>query len=299
MRYKFSFMLKSFFGDFAYAKRLIKTFHKFNKDNIHMFVVVPKNDLDIFQQISPNKNITFLDETSIGVELVNDNSIRGIRPGYINQTLIKIGFWETGLSENYFCIDSDAEFIKNFYLKDFMFDENIPYSVLVEDKDLLVDPEYYATCWIGRENKLNEIKRVLDFKDPRLLTCHGNTTFNIKVLDSFKKNFMEKNKLSYIDIVKISAYEFSWYNFWLQKSETIPIKFKEPFFKTFHLKKQHLDSINKGITINDISRGYLGIIINSNFSRDYGLISYDTERPYTRSFGSYLKAIKRRVFNYK
>ena len=125
-------MLKSFSDDLAYAKRLIQSFHKFNKDNIHMFVVVPKDDVKIFQQIENQNNISILDETSIGLELVTDNSVGGIRPGYINQELIKLGFWETRLCDNYLCIDSDSEFIKHFYINDFMYDKVTPYSVLIE-----------------------------------------------------------------------------------------------------------------------------------------------------------------------
>jgi hypothetical protein len=294
MKNKFSFMLKSFLGDLQYAKRLIQSFHKFNKDNIHMFVIVPKDDVKIFQKIENQNNLSILDETSIGLELVTDNSVGGIRPGYINQELIKLGFWETGLSDNYFCIDSDAEFIRHFYIKDFMYDKVTPYSVLVEDKELQVDPEYHYIFWKSRENLLNKIKEFIDFKDPRSLTCHGNTTFNSMVLKSFKKDLLNKKRITYIDVLKISAYEFSWYNFWLQKTNIIPIKVIEPLFKIFHLKQQHTDYINRGITLDDIARGYLGVIINSNYSRGYGVVSYNTKNPYKKKFSHYLKSIKRR-----
>ena len=294
MRINFCLMLKSFIGDFQYAKRLIHTFHKFNKDNIHMFVVVPKEDVKIFQQIENQNNLSILDETSTGLELVTDYSVGGIRPGYINQELIKLGFWETGLSDNYFCIDSDAEFIRHFYIKDFMYDKDTPYSVLVEDKELQVDPEYHYIFWKSRENQLNKIKEFMNFKDPRSLTCHGNTTFNSEVLKSFKKDLLNKKSITYIDILKVSPYEFSWYNFWLQKTNIISIKAIEPLFKCFYLKQQHTDYINRGIILDDIARGYLGVIINSNYSRGYGMVSYNTKSPYKKKISHYFKSIKRR-----
>ncbi len=40
--------------------------------------------------------------------------VAGIRPGYINQEIVKLAFWELGLTENYFCVDSDAVFVRPF-----------------------------------------------------------------------------------------------------------------------------------------------------------------------------------------
>lgn len=295
MRRNFSFMLKSFKGDFNYVLRLIHSFHRFNKDNIHLFIIVPKEDINIFRKISNKKNITILDETKIGISLVKDHSIRNVRPGYINQAIIKLGFWETELCDNYFCIDSDAEFIKDFFLKDFMFNDSIPFSVLIEDKELHIDKVYYDTCWKGREVSLKKIKKFIGFSDSRILTCHGNTTFNYNVLKSFKQNFLDKKSLTYKDIMIISGYEFSWYNFWLQKSKIMPIEIKEPFFKVFHIKEQHLNYLKMGVKLEDIARAYVGIIINSNYSRGYGLISYDTKNPYKKTLIHYFKAIFRRL----
>ena len=91
------------------------------------------------------KNVTLHSDESITKELVNDYSIRGIRPGYINQEIIKLSFWKKRLCKNYFCMDSDGVFIRNFYISDFMYDKNTPFTVLVEDNELKVDPEYFKT----------------------------------------------------------------------------------------------------------------------------------------------------------
>ena len=299
MRRNFCFMLKSFLGDVDYASRLIKSFNKYNRDNIHMYIVLPTEDIMEFKKISEYKNISLLDENKFRANLVYDHSIRNVRPGYINQAIIKLAFWESELCDNYFCIDSDSEFIKDFFLKDFMSNDNTPFSVLVEDKELQVDKVYYDIYWKGREASLNKIKEFIDFSDPRILTCHGNTTFNYNVLKSFKQNFLDKKSLTYKDIMIISGYEFSWYNFWLQKSKIIPIEIKEPFFKMFHIKEHHLNYLRMGIKLEDIARGYVGIIINSNYSRGYGLISYNTKNPYKKSLTHYLKAIYRRISNLK
>lgn len=291
MKKKLAFLLKSYNDDFLYAKRLIASYRQYNADLIPMFIVVPESDLELFS-IFKNVGVEVLAEELVTDCLVNDDSVFGIRPGYINQQIIKLAFWELDLCENYFCLDSDAEFIRDFYFSDFMFDENTPFSVLVEDNELAVDPEYYNEHWAGRSKLLDIIKDELGVEDRRSLTCHGMTIFSRKVLKSFKEKYLLPRGYTYVDALKKSPYEFSWYNFWLQKDNTIPIEFREPFFKTFHIKSQHLEYLRKKITLKDISRGYLGIVINSNYSRDFGVISYDSRKPYTENI---LKRILRRL----
>ena len=279
MKKKLAFLLKSYSNDFLYTKRLIASYRQYNADLIPMFVVVPESDLELFS-IFKNEGVEVLAEESVTDCLVNDDSVFGIRPGYINQEIIKLAFWELDLCENYFCLDSDAEFIRDFYFSDFMFDENTPFSVLVEDNELAVDPEYYKEHWAGRSKLIDIIKDELGVEDRRSLTCHNMTIFSKKVLKSFKEKYLLPRGYTYVDALKKSPYEFSWYNFWLQKDKTIPIEFREPLFKMFHNKSQHLEYLRKKITLKDISRGYLGIVINSNYSRDFGVISYDSRKPY-------------------
>ena len=40
--------------------------------------------------------------------------------------------------------------------------------------------------------------------------------------------------------------------------------------------------------LENIVRAYVGIIINSNYSRGYGLISFNTKNPYKKSLTHYL-----------
>ena len=42
-----------------------------------------------------------------------------------------------GICENYLCIDSDSEFIRDFYYSDFMYNDNTPYTIMHESKGFL------------------------------------------------------------------------------------------------------------------------------------------------------------------
>jgi hypothetical protein len=236
--------------------------------------VAPSSDKYAFEKFVDD-DIKLLTDEAVTNNLVYDNSVWGIRPGYINQEIIKLAFWEKVLCENYLCMDSDGEFIRDFYISDFMYDDDTPFTILVEDNELAVEPEYYNKYWVGREKLIRTIQKEVGLVDTRILTCHGFAILSCKVLESLYKKYMLLNNLTYRDLLCVAPYEFSWYNMWLQKDKTIPIEFREHIFKYFHHKNHHLEYLQKGITLQDISRGYIGVVINSNYSREYGVVSYE------------------------
>lgn len=275
-KYKFGILVKTFNGDREYVKRLVNSFNKFNVEKIKMAIVLPEEDYAYFSEFE-NDCIKIFFENIFYKHLINEDNILGIRPGYINQQIIKMSFWETEIFENYFCMDSEGVFIKNFHLSDFMYDSDTPYTILIEDNELRVDPEYYKNHWEKRYQYLLKIKDTVGLNANRILTNHGFSILSSKVLNSLHDNFMSPNNFIYSDLLNIAPYEFSWYNFWLQKSKPIKIEIREPLIKTFHQKSQHLLYKQMGIKESDIARGYIGYCVNSNYSRGYGVICYEDD----------------------
>jgi hypothetical protein len=273
----FAMLLKSYSGDFEYAKRLIESFTRFNSDGITLYLVVPESDQDLFSAIIV-ENTKLISENALAQHLV-DHEVHGIRPGYINQEIIKLAFWELGLSANYFCVDSDAEFIREFHVSDFMHDSDTPYSVLVQDLELAVDPEYYQQYWVTREREIARIAELIGWESQVINTCHGHTVFSGKVLESFVREFLQPRGWDYSDALAESPYEFTWYNMWLQKSRVIDIYPREPWIKVFHTESQHLEYLMRGISVADIARGYFGVVVNSNYSRGSGIVSAGNSKP--------------------
>lgn len=272
--HKLAILLVTYIGDIKYVERLIPNYKKYNVDKIPLYIVTPASDRRAFEKFIGD-NIELLTEDSVTDNLVHDNSVRGIRPGYVNQEIIKLAFWGKKLCENYFCMDSDGQFVREFYISDFMYDANTPYTILVEDNELAVEPEYYKKYWTEREKLIRAIQKEIGLVDNRMLTCHGFAILSCKVLASLHDNYLVPNNLTYKDLLKISPYEYSWYNMWLQKDKTIDIQFREHIFKYFHHKNHHIEYLQKGVTLDDIARGYLGIVINSNYSRWDGVVSYE------------------------
>jgi hypothetical protein len=149
----------------------------------------------------------------------------------------------------------------------------------VEDRDLAIEPRYYREHWIGREAAIRRIMAEVGLDDPVLRTCHGHQVFSSRVLSSFRDEFLGPRGWDYADALALSPYEFSWYAMWLQKAHPIDVHVREPLVKVFHNEDQHVAAILSGITESDIARGYLAVVVNSNYSRDLGLVSAGEDKP--------------------
>ncbi len=273
-----AFLLKSYGGDAAYAERLVESFLRFNTDGVTLHCVVPQEDLPRFNFLAGRSVQLHAEEVLLGQHLV-DTPIGGLRVGYANQEIVKMAFWETGLASNYFCVDSDALFIRPIHSSDFLAPDGYPYTVLVEDLELKVEPRYFEQYWQERERSLRLIQSEIGLDAPVVLTCHGHQIFSAAALENFVNDFLAPHEWGYRDALALAPYEFSWYNFWLQKSRVIPIHPREPLVKVFHHEGQHFEYILRGIGPADLARGYLAVVVNSNFTRDLGLVEVDASKP--------------------
>lgn len=270
-------LLKSYADDFTYARRLLTSFREHNSDGLPLHCVVPTADVPLFESLRIPELIVSSEEDVAGAHLVTE-SVGGIRTGYVNQEIVKLAFWETGLAENYFCVDSDAVFLRDFYFSDFMRDETTPYSVLVQDKDLQSEPHYFDNHWQGREAAIRSIMDAVGLDDPIMRTSHGHQVMSSQVLKSLRDDFMSPRGYGYRDLLSISPYEFSWYAMWLQAARPIPIHQIEPLVKVFHNEDQYVASLVAGQTEKDLAQAYVGLVINSNFSRHVGMLDLSTSR---------------------
>ena len=104
-----------------------------------------------------------------------------------------------------------------------------------------------------------------------IITCHGFAILSSKVIRSLGTDLMLPRGLSCADLLAISPYEFSWYTLYLQANRTIDMHQRESLFRCVHTPQQYTLLSLSGVTGEDMSRGYIGLTINSKFSRDLGL----------------------------
>lgn len=267
------FMLKTYKGDYIYYRQLVETFLKFNADKIPLYVVVPKEDMELFY--INNECIYIICEEDIpGVQ---KNQVGTKYPlGYLNQEIIKLAFWELGLCKNYFCIDADCYFIRYFHKKDFLYKNAEPYTVFYDDTELMAAPYYYNAYGKSREIYNRIIRDELGGDDgQKFFSCHGFAVISSIVMRDMKMHFLEVKGLCYADLINKAPLEFTWYNYYLQKSKIINIYPVSPLMKTYHTQKQLEEEKLRGVRECDLRRYYIGIVLNSNFGREKGFFSYE------------------------
>ena len=255
---------KSFHKDVDRVINLILSIEKHNVDKIPIYISVPKDDINLFKSKGLHD-----------VNLIEDEQIyEGKEPGWIKQQIVKSNFWKTGVCQNYICIDSDAYFIKDFKLSDFMYDQDTPYTVIHEQKELF--------SWTVNKTQ------VLGF-DPRqsyisdrekIMSVFGRTgkyydfgpvpvIWSSKVWKDLDEHYMKPNNLTWGKMMEYSPSEFSWYGESLLAFKSIPIYPSEPLFKVFHFAHQIEDYKKQGYTEQMISQNYYGIIMQSNYNAPF------------------------------
>lgn len=280
----FGLLLKSYGAHAREAKRLIDSYRTYAAPHIPMTAVVPADDLSTFRSFT-GSDVQLVPEEEFEQHLVTE-PIGALRPGYVNQEIIKLAFHELGIYRHYFTVDSEAQFLRPLSTSDFLAPDGYPYSILVEDRDLAVDPEYFSSYWTERQAAHRRIWETVGVPDPVIRTCHGHTTFASPVLESFVTDFLQSQQWGYRDAIALAPYEYTWYNAWLLKSSTIPVHPRDPVIKVFHSESELLTSVARGVTTEDVARGYLGMVINGNFDQGRSLTWAQMHK--TRSLAPYL-----------
>ena len=250
---------KSFNKDFERVKVLLESINKYNMDNIPFYISVPKNDYNLFSQLE-RANIIMDDDI---FPLVDNN--------WVSQQIIKSNFWKLNLTENYLCIDSDSYFIKPFYISDFLFNDDTPYTVIHEQKELF-SWSVTKIKELGFDPKggfIDDRKKIMDlFNRQSRFYDFGPSPiiWSSKVWKSLEENYMIPNNLTFPQLIDYSHSEFSWYGEALLAFKAIEIYPIEPLFKVFHYPQQYIEYKQQNVTEEMIAQNYMGIIMQSNFN---------------------------------
>lgn len=271
MNYKLGLYIKTFSRDFNRVVRLISSIKKYNVDNLPLFVSCPSFELNKLKELIGTQDIQYLTDEEI---YIVENKISG----WEQQMLIKMYACKTLPCDNLLLLDSDAQFIKEFKESDFIAYDNIPYTIIHENKQvseyekILKESEYqhngytkavkvYRGIFGGRSNK------VYDYgPNPHL--------WSKKVFESLEENVLGPNQLTLETFSLSIKYKYNihfretlTYGEYLLAAQPIPIIPCGPFFKTYHWEEMYNFEKGTGLeVVENIKSSYLGIIMQSNWS---------------------------------
>lgn len=251
-------LFKSHLPHLDYTKQLLDTAIKYNADKIPIYICIPKNQKNQFKSKLGEFNF----------ELIYDEDIieGEIHQNWITQQLVKMKFSEKGVCKNYLWIDGDSYFIRDFYISDFMHDDEIPYTTIHENKDLF---QWMAT----KGNMLEHVMRSYNEDRDKVRNVFGRkgkyfdwtcpNLWSVKVFDHMKENYLIPNNLTFKNLLEYVPGELIWYGEYLLATQVIPIIPCESWFKPFHYLQQMIDFKNQGNTEETIAKNFLGIVMPS------------------------------------
>ena len=258
----FSIFCKSYRGDLDRAIELSKSISVYNKDNIPFYLSVPTEDIELFKSNIPYYTL-----------IIDDKEIFHFNQGWVGQQFIKSGFYKLNLSRFYLVIDSDSYFIKDFYIKDFLYNESTPYMVMDENNTMFEwTDRYYRECFPfnPRESYEDDYKIIKDFFGRSGKTYHYGPTpcvWNTKIWEWLDKEYtIEK-------LFKIKPNELNWYGEAVLHTDS---KFMpcSPLFKCFHYSQQYSFHKQLGWEENDWKGQYFGIVMQSNWDGEQTPLKY-------------------------
>ncbi|MDR2432562.1 MAG: DUF6492 family protein [Puniceicoccales bacterium] len=253
-----AFMCKTYIKDLLPLKILKESIDVHNVDKIPFYIVVPAKDLEQIKSAI----ITGKEDYKIAAmpeESILDGESLGM--GWLDQQVVKLKFYKTNLCDFYLILDSDSYFIKDFFVDDFMFDDETPYVVCHEGKaGTLLNTKF------GNTNAMHEKEQFIKKffgrkgKDYRFLTSPFMFSSAVcRALDV---------ELGAAHCIRLCSCEAAWHGEFLLKSGA---KYKptELFFEAMVYQKKLNWWRKLRITTNDISKQYLGIVMQSKFLKEH------------------------------
>jgi len=272
MNYNLAIYCKTYHRDFNRVKNLLSSIQKHNIDSIPVFISCPGVEYSLLTSTIGSEGYTY----------IADEEICDVKPpfvGWKSQTPIKLNAYTKIPTNNLLIVDSDAYFIKDFHLSDFIAYDDIPYTQMYENK-YMAEMEKALKGVNYKDNGYSKCMRayreVLRGKSNKIYDYGPNPhLWSTKVLKHMKENYLDSNGLTFEtfslaieqNYPGIHSRETAAYGEYLLATKCIDIVPCGPFFKVYHWKEMYEFEQGTGLEdIENIKENYLGIIMQSNWS---------------------------------
>lgn len=246
---------KSYSGDLERCKILSESILKHNIDKIPFYVSVPLEEISLFQR-----------ELPYVTEILADEHITDSGHGWVGQQMVKSKFYKTDISQFYVCIDSDAYFINDFYINDFLYSADVPYLVMHDRIAFYEFMDRYSDELFGfdvretHEKEYKDIRKYLTGDESGRLYHYGISPY---VWDTEIWEYLD-NTYGIDLLFSKYANELKWYG---EAALSYGKDFmpRGPYFKEFHYEAQYEFYKQLGWNENHFKKQYLGIVMQSNW----------------------------------
>jgi len=264
-------LCKSYRNDVNRFANLAISISRFNQDQIPFYLCIPQTDKSLFDPIIKEHHIhVIFDEDILNLTMAYSQEKEITLPGNILQQVTKSEFWRLGLCKNFVMIDSDSFFIRDFFIYDFLWDEETPYTIINEGR--------HQREWAARAGHSKFLRQYTELRDEsRKLFSRKTINFDFapthcihssKVWQALYETYAKPQGKSFYDQIIEFPCETQWYGEFLLSNPVIRLIPREPLFKVWGFQSQYEESLHLGETEEVLSENYLGIVKQSNWDED-------------------------------
>jgi len=272
----FLLFCKTYSGDLKRIQRLWLSVQRFNCDHIPLYISVPQAERTLFEQIlgTPEGLIWINDEDIVLSNPRADLTYYRAWDGRLSQQVVKSEFWRYAGCDSYLCLDSESEFIRDFYRSDFLDTQGCPYTVMTQAKEML---QLAANKGINRvvddfHRDCKMMKMVFGRVGPDYEFSPTPVIWSAKVWRDLDERYLQPKGITLWEAIEERPSELRWYGEALLKFNSIPLMPIEPLFRCYHYNWQWHALRRLGESTATLQREYLGTVCQSNwqYELDYG-----------------------------
>lgn len=258
--HEFAVILKGSLPEYSAVERFVDSWIRYDSAQVPIYVVVPDPARQIFadkladraQVIEQSQLAPFLGASNGDVR--SDDSV--------DAQFMMLAVGELHLARNYLWGDSQALILRQFDLAQFFAAPGVPYVFLSEHAEARVSTEEFANT---RDAHLRDARRILGLPPAPLRTCVSMQILSDRQLAELRA-FWARQGLTYEMALKACPDAMSWYAFWLERDGFAGVVEREPIFKDLRSESALVDFFLKEETLADLSRGYVGVLLDADSS---------------------------------
>lgn len=289
---------KSYSRDFLRLKRLLESVTLHNVERIPFYISTPASEKDLLDQVLGRDGYIWIaDEEIVASNPKADLVKYREMSGGLSQQIVKAEFWRLGLCNNYLCLDSDSKFVRDFRQSDFVSKDNVPYTVLHQNKELFQIAANRGHDKVERDlrNEAERVQKLFNRAGPLFYCAPAPFNWSAKVWRSLDQKYLQERGMSIWDLIGAEYPESLIYGEALMKYGAIPLIAIEPLFRTYHYDWQYFLMKRLGETEAKLARHYFGVIYQSAWDMDGNLGSPNKSLPSRllrriKRFGRYLQS---------
>lgn len=289
---------KSYSEDFLRLQKLLRSIKQYNIEQISFYISTPGSERALLEGIIGKQGYIWVaDEDIVSANPRASLAQYRAMPGGLSQQIIKAEFWRLGLAENYLCLDSDSKFIRDFRKSDFVSNENAPYTVLHQNKELFQIASNRGHYRVERDLKIEaeRVQKLFGRVGPNFYCAPAPFNWSAKVWQSLDQEYLQPKGISIWDLITLDHPESLIYGEALMKYLAIPLIAVEPLFRTYHYDWQYFLMRRLGETEAKLAQNYFGVIYQSAWDMDGHLGSSNKSLPSRllrriKRFGRYLQS---------